>query len=121
MLHYHCLRLFAEHSLAPLGEYLRTLLLAAGFVFGDVGVVTRVDQAVGALQKLLLLSGLRGLIRQLFIRGQQSENINSVTLCPEQTDMLLMTCPLPAHAHWLHVNVLLGQSTFWMTLLFIVR
>ena len=97
VLHYHCLRLFAEHGLAPLGEYFGALFLAAGFVFGDVGVVTRVDHAVGALQKLLLLSSLRGLIPQLFIRGQQSENINSVTLCPEQTDMFLKTCPLPTH------------------------
>ena len=51
------LRLFTEHSLAPLGENLLALLLAAGFVLGDVGVVTRVDQAVGALQEPLLLSG----------------------------------------------------------------
>ena len=97
VLHNDSLCLFAEHSLAPLGEYLLALLLTAGFVLGDVGVVTRVDQAVGALQKLLLLRCLTGLIPQLFIRGQQSENINSVALCPEQTDMLLKTCPLPTH------------------------
>ena len=62
VLHYHCLRLFAEHGLAPFGEYLGALFLATGFVFGDVGVVTRVDQAVGALQEPLLLSGQTGLL-----------------------------------------------------------
>ena len=56
VLHNDSLRLFAENSLAPLGEYLLALLLAAGFVLGDVRVVTRVNQAVGALQEPLLLS-----------------------------------------------------------------
>ena len=62
VLHSDSLGLFAEHSLAPLGEYLLALLLAAGFVLGDVGVVTRVDQAVGALEKPLLLRGQSGLL-----------------------------------------------------------
>ena len=61
-LHNDSLGLFAEHSLAPLGEYLLALLFAAGFVLGDVGVVTRVDQAVGALEKPLLLRGQSGLL-----------------------------------------------------------